>query len=82
MRPSCPLSFGAFLKQLVIPLLAALSAGLAAWGAAHSLPHGTLRLAVGGIVGGIVYLGVSALINRRWLDAMRDLTHLPLWARR
>lgn len=82
VRPSCPLSFGAFLKELVIPLLAALSAGLAAWGAAHSLPHGTLRLAVGGIVGGIVYLGVSALINRRWLDAMRDLTHLPLWARR
>lgn len=78
VRPCCELRFGIFLEQITIPLVAALIAGAAAWAAAHGLPHGTLRLAVGGGVGGITYLGISALINRRWLLAMRDLAHLPL----
>jgi O-antigen/teichoic acid export membrane protein len=82
VRPCCTLGLLAFLEQIAIPLVAALFAGACAWAAAHALPHGTLRLAVGGLVGGIVYLGSSALINRRWLLAMRDLAHLPPWRRR
>jgi O-antigen/teichoic acid export membrane protein len=76
VHPSCSLGFGAFLLEVAIPLLAALLAGAGAWAAAHDLPHGTARLAVGGLVGGIIYLGASMLVNRRWLQAMRDLAHI------
>lgn len=78
VHPSCNLGFGAFLHEVAIPLIAACVAGLVAWAIAHGLPHGTLRLAVGGLAGGVVYLGASALINRRWLLAVRDLAHLPM----
>jgi O-antigen/teichoic acid export membrane protein len=82
VHPCCTLGFLAFLEQIAIPLVAALFAGACAWVAAHALPHGTLRLAVGGLVGGVAYLVASALINRRWLLAMRDLAHIPLRVRR
>lgn len=82
VRPSCPLGFGAFLREITVPLLAALLAGACAWVVAHDLPHGTARLAVGGLAGSIIYLVASMLINRRWLQAMRDLTRIPRGSRR
>ena len=82
VRPCCGLGFLSFLEQIAIPLVAALLAGACAWMAAHALPHGTLRLFVGSLVGVIAYLGASMLINRRWLLAMRDLVHIPLWTLR
>ena len=82
VHPSCALGFGAYLREVAIPLVAALLAGASAWAAAHALPHGTLRMAVGGFVGGVIYLGVSALINRPWLLAVREMVHVPHGARR
>jgi hypothetical protein len=58
------------------PLFCALVAGAVAWLCAHGLPHGTLRLAVGGILGAIVYLALSWPLNRPWVDAMLELLHI------
>jgi O-antigen/teichoic acid export membrane protein len=77
VRPSCALGFGTYMRQIAIPFVAATFCGVGAWAAAHTFSHGTVRLAVGGIVGGALYVGVSALINRPWLIAVRELTHLP-----
>ncbi|MUV13821.1 MOP flippase family protein [Noviluteimonas gilva] len=82
VHPSCALPFGAYLREITIPLVAALLAGAGAWAAAHALPHGTVRMAVGGVVGGVIYLGLSALINRPWLLAIREMAHVPQRARR
>ena len=82
VHPSCALGFGAYLREIAIPLVAAVLAGAGAWAAAHALPHGTLRMAVGGFVGGVIYLGASALINRPWLLALRELARLPIGMRR
>lgn len=73
IRPCCGASLYEFLAQFVPPLVCALAAGALAWLAAHNLPHGTLRLTVGCVVGGIVYLGLSWLLNRHWVNAMREL---------
>lgn len=76
VKPCCNVSLGEYLAQFGTPLLCALAAGDAAWLAAHHLPHGTLRLAVGCLVGGSVYLGLSWYLNQRWVLAMLELLHL------
>lgn len=78
VKPSCGASLREYLSQFWPPLACALPAGALAWLAAHDLPHGTLRLFVGGLVGSIVYLGLSWFFNRRWALAMAELLHLPL----
>lgn len=78
VKPCCGATLGEYLSQFGAPLLCAVTAGLAAWAVAHDLPHGTLRLAVGGAVGGLTYLALSWVLNRRWVDAMREL----LWLKR
>lgn len=73
VKPCCGASLREYLTQFGAPSLCALVAGCAAWLAAHGLPHGTLRLAVGCTLGGIVYLGLSWFLNRRWMLAMMEL---------
>lgn len=73
VRPCCGASLREYLTQFGAPSLCALVAGCAAWLAAHGLPHGTLRLAVGCTLGGIVYLGLSWFLNRRWVLAVLEL---------
>lgn len=77
VKPCCGATLREYLSQFGAPLLCALAAGMLAWLAAHDLPHGVLRLAVGCIVGGIAYLGLSLALNRRWVDAVQELLRLP-----
>jgi len=73
IRPSCGASFLEYLRQLAVPLWMALFAGAASWSVTRGLDHGTVRLAVGGIVGGTTYLGLSAMFNRQWIVAIIEL---------
>ncbi|KGQ18850.1 Lipopolysaccharide biosynthesis protein WzxC [Lysobacter dokdonensis DS-58] len=71
--PCCGATLPEFMRQLAAPFVAAVVCGAAAHLATFALPHGLLRLAVGGVMGGTVYLALSALLNRRWMSVMRDL---------
>lgn len=77
VRPCCDATLGEYLRQLTLPLALALAAGVAAWLATRGVPHGTLRLALGGLVGGLVYLTLSYVFNRQWFDAIRALLRFP-----
>lgn len=74
--PCCGATLQEYLAQFCAPLLCALIAGAMAWLCAHGLPHGTVRLVIGCTVGGVVYLGLSWLFNRQWVEAMLELLHL------
>jgi O-antigen/teichoic acid export membrane protein len=76
VRPCCGATFAEYLAQFWAPLLCSFIAGVVEWLGAHNLPHGTLRLAVGGILGAIVYLALSWPLNRPWVDAMLELLHI------
>lgn len=73
VRPSCAMLFTEYARQLMLPLALALLAGFAAWLATHHVPHGTLRIALGGLTGGLAYLVLSWFFNRTWIDAMLEL---------
>lgn len=77
VRPCCGATADEYLRQLTLPLLLSLTAGLVAWLATRGVPHGTLRIAIGGLVGSISYLGLSCRFNRRWFNAMWTLLKLP-----
>lgn len=79
--PLCGASLIEYLLQFATPLLCALLAGTIAWLAAHTPPHGMLRLAVGTTVGGSVYLGSSWFLNRTWVLAMLQLLRFRPLAR-
>lgn len=70
VQPACGAGLLEYLQQLIVPLWLSLAAGTVAWIATRSLDHGTLRLLVGGSVGGVFYLALSWIFNRRWADAM------------
>jgi O-antigen/teichoic acid export membrane protein len=73
IRPACGASLREYLMEFAGPLVAAIGSGAVAWMTAHALEHGTIRLAVGGIVGATTYIALSAVLNRRWLWTMIDL---------
>ncbi|HET7396175.1 MAG TPA: MOP flippase family protein [Gammaproteobacteria bacterium] len=77
VRPYCGATLGEYFRQLGTPLMISLIAGVIAWLATRNVPHGTLRLALGSLIGGTIYLGLSWILNRRWFDAMWTLLHLP-----
>jgi O-antigen/teichoic acid export membrane protein len=77
VRPCCGATIGEYLRQLGTPLLLSLIAGLAAWLATRGVPHGTVRLAIGCVTGGCVYLGLSRVFNRQWFNAIWVLLRLP-----
>lgn len=73
VRPCCGATLAEYITRFLAPLLCALAAGVFAWVCVHRLPHGTLRLAVGGILGGVAYLVLSWFFNRQWIHAMVEL---------
>jgi O-antigen/teichoic acid export membrane protein len=76
VRPACGATFGEYLKAFAGALASAILAGAVAWAAAHSLEHGTIRLAVGGVAGAATYIAASAVLNRRWVNTMLELLKL------
>lgn len=73
VRPCCDLSLRIFAAQL---LPAAIAAGLAAamGGLVQSLfAHALLAFIIAALAMVTVYLGISVVINRPWLKAMREL---------
>lgn len=77
VRPACGAAIGEYLGQLATPLLLSLTAGSAAWLSTRGVPHGTLRLAAGCLIGGVSYVWLSWMFNRVWTDAMWTLLRLP-----
>jgi O-antigen/teichoic acid export membrane protein len=73
--PCCGARFIEYMRQIAIPFAATAGAGAIACAGTRTLEHGTIRLAVGVLLGGFTYLAASAVINRSWLVAMRELIH-------
>jgi O-antigen/teichoic acid export membrane protein len=76
VRPYCGASLSEYLRQFMSPLVIASLAGVAAWLATRGIPHGTIRLGLGGTVGAAVYLLLSSVFNRHWFVAMIDLAKM------
>lgn len=73
LNPACGVRFDEYLSAITAPLLIAGASGFAAWIATVGIHGSIARLAIGGGVGGIVYVGLSYLYNRAWTDAMVHL---------
>jgi O-antigen/teichoic acid export membrane protein len=73
VRPACGARFRDYLAAVAVPLLLALAGGAAAWIGTRGVPHGTLRLALGGCIGGATYLALSFAFNRIWAVAIFEL---------
>ncbi len=73
VRPSCGAEFFEYFKQLLVPFaISALAAGIG-WGAALPFEMRVLRVCVGSVVGGLVYLALSRWFNRAWFAAITEL---------
>lgn len=77
IRPCCGARLSEYLNQLSTPLLLSLVVDSSAWLLTRGIPHGTLRLAVGGAIGVTLYVALSRLYNRPWFEAMWTLLRLP-----
>ncbi|MCK9460552.1 MAG: MOP flippase family protein [Proteobacteria bacterium] len=73
VRSQCGAKFGEYLVQMIVPFVLSAVAGLAGFAAAWPFTAPPIRLIVGVAVIGAAYLALSAVFNRVWLDAMREL---------
>lgn len=79
--PACGAKFSTYNATMLPPLVTTALASICAYGVASMLPA-SLKLPVGSLVLGGVYLQLSWLYNRHWIEAMAELLHLPLSARK
>jgi len=68
--PLCDARFSEYLAQSLTPMALSLATGATAYLATRHIPHGTVRLLAGCVLGAAVYLALSRTFNRRWLDAI------------
>lgn len=73
IRPLCDAGFIEYFKQLAIPFVISALAAFAGYAAAFPFDVSILRLAAGGLVGGVVYLLLSRYINKTWFAAITEL---------
>ncbi|MCV9965915.1 MOP flippase family protein [Pararhizobium sp. BT-229] len=73
VNPASGLGFWAYHSQLARPALTTALATAAGWFAAYPFEASIIRLLVGGIAGGGIYLGASYWTNRDWLLSIREL---------
>lgn len=73
VRPLCGANLGEYTVQVAVPLGLSLVSGLAGYFSAQLFVNDLARLAMGGLAGGAVYLGLSWRLNRAWAGAMIEL---------
>jgi O-antigen/teichoic acid export membrane protein len=73
VHPLCGAKLGEYSVQMAVPLVLSIIAGMAGYLSAYLLEGDIMRLSIGVSVGSLVYLGLSWLFNRVWVDAMYEL---------
>ncbi|MGV8934670.1 MAG: MOP flippase family protein [Gallionellaceae bacterium] len=73
IRPSCGATLGEYSMQLFVPLVLSIIAGIASYSAVAMLDNQVARLMMNLVIGMLIYLGLSWLFNRVWLDAVMEL---------
>ncbi len=73
VRPLCGAGFWEYSRQLLSPLFASVIAATLAFAAAWWFSSDVVRLCVGALVGGLIYVGLSSRINREWFVPMQAL---------
>lgn len=73
VRPLCGAKLGEYSVQMAVPLGLSMLGGIAGYFSIYLLEGNLLRLMLGVLVGGLVYLGLSWRFNRVWVDAMMEL---------
>jgi len=66
VRPTCGAKLGEYFKQIAIPVLCAVLAGSVGWFVGNCFTLAVLRLTIGLLVGAIVYIYSSWVINKDW----------------
>jgi O-antigen/teichoic acid export membrane protein len=73
VRPSCGATLIEYSLQQFIPFTLSLMAGIIGYMAAGMTSNLVARLLVGLVLGGFIYIGLSWLFNRVWVNAMMEL---------
>jgi len=73
VKPLCGAGLREYATNLLIPLVAAVVAACVAFLSVYFLSEPIIRLTTGLFVGGVVYILVSMLINKQWVDGMKEL---------
>jgi O-antigen/teichoic acid export membrane protein len=73
VRPLCGAKLGEYSAQMAVPLGLSIFAGLAGYLSSYLLEGDLLRLEIGVLLGSSVYIGLSWLFNRVWVEAMMGL---------
>jgi O-antigen/teichoic acid export membrane protein len=76
VRPLCGAGAGEYAQSAGTPLLLSLAALLPAAAASLPMEGMAARLAMGLVTGAAAYLALSAVFNRKWLEALRGLLRL------
>lgn len=76
VRPSCGAGLCEYCIQMAMPLALAILAGGVAFGVIWPIENVLMRLGIGLVVGGLVYVGLSWRFNRVWIAAMIEALHL------
>lgn len=73
IRPSCSATLMEYSKQVAVPLMLAVTAGFYSCCVVQMLDSQLVRLLVGLVVGGLIYVALSSWFNRVWVGAMLEL---------
>lgn len=73
IRPSCGATLVEYSEQIAVPFVLTVSAGIFSYGVVQMLDGQLVRLMVGLVVGGLIYVALSSWFNRVWVGAMMEL---------
>lgn len=73
VRPLCGAKLWEYTLNLIIPLVASIIASAVAYLSVYLISDAVIRLIIGGATGGIGYILISMLINKEWVNSMREL---------
>jgi O-antigen/teichoic acid export membrane protein len=72
IRPSCGASLGEYSMALFVPLMLSVLAGIVSYSTVAILDHPMVRLLIGLLLGGLIYVGLCWRFNRAWVNAMME----------